>query len=643
MVFNIKRHIYRNIYIIILLLIIVNGQAQDSPGFLPQLTVIDRIDTLLIMSDLCSYDYPDSSINMVQHVLSLIDDSISEEAAKAQKIMADARYYKNDFVAAITSYSEAANIESILNGTLSEGYALRINDVGYCYYVMGIYDLALENYQKALSIFDAMEIEDERINTVSNIGTVYFNMGAYEKAITCFEETLAFDLAIGHDYEVSVTNNNIGKVYQAWGKYTQALDYFNRSLSYAIQNDRLDLQSVRISNLGMVYLEMGDTETALEMLNSALHIDSLQNNAFKVAIRKSELSRIYAGLGNHQKAINLSKEALLFFEDRGINESRAIVLNDLGRYYLYEKDYNESQLHFEKGARSAQSIRSDKMLLSSWIGLSDLFEAKGDFQKALFYNQKADSLDKVIFNEVSHRQLANYEIKYRTKEAEVENELLRNEVNRRKTRIILLLFGLAGLLIIMVLLLRVNALNRKSLKQQKLVAAFEKAEKERERVHYEDKVFAEKQINRLQREKYDTEIAHKNQLLVNSTLGLVQKNEVLLQLKDKVKSLPSDDYIKEIFELIRDNIDQDQNWKKFRVEFTSIHPRFFDNLTAKFPDLSDNNIQLCAYLRINLSSKEIANLMSISVSSVNKSRQRLRKKLQLEPETDLTGYLSAFD
>ena len=283
------------------------------------------------------------------------------------------------------------------------------------------------------------------------------------------------------------------------------------------------------------------------------------------------------------------------------------------------------------------------MLLSSWIGLSDLFEAKGDFQKALFYNQKADSLDKVIFNEVSHRQLANYEIKYRTKEAEVENELLRNEVNRRKTRIILLLFGLAGLLIIMVLLLRVNALNRKSLKQQKLVAAFEKAEKERERVHYEDKVFAEKQINRLQREKYDTEIAHKNQLLVNSTLGLVQKNEVLLQLKDKVKSLPSDDYIKEIFELIRDNIDQDQNWKKFRVEFTSIHPRFFDNLTAKFPDLSDNNIQLSAYLRINLSSKEIANLMSISVSSVNKSRQRLRKKLQLEPETDLTGYLSAFD
>jgi DNA-binding CsgD family transcriptional regulator len=117
----------------------------------------------------------------------------------------------------------------------------------------------------------------------------------------------------------------------------------------------------------------------------------------------------------------------------------------------------------------------------------------------------------------------------------------------------------------------------------------------------------------------------------------------LSQLKEKVKSLPTDDHIKEIFELIRDNIDQDQNWKKFRVEFTSIHPRFFDNLTTKFPDLSENNVQLCAYLRISLSSKEIANLMSISVSSVNKNRQRLRKKLYLEAETDLSEFLATLD
>ena len=607
------------------------------------LPISERIDTLLIVSENLVLDYPDSSLVYSSAAIDLLENTSDKRVYPAYKNSADAWYYLNEFEKAIYCYEASAEAAINSFGQNSLQYASRINDVGYCYYVIGVYDLALSHYYEALEILEVINAEDDYFTTLSNIGTVHFNNGAYEKAIKYFEETLEYDITKGHNYEASVTENNIGKVYQAWGKYTQALDYFNRSLSYAIQNDRPDLQSVRISNLGMVYLDLGDTETALEMLNSALHIDSLQKNAFKVAIRKSELSRIYAGLGNHQKAINLSNEALLFFENRGINESRVIVLNDLGRYNLLEKDFDESQLHFEKGARLAQSIRSDKMLLSSWIGLSELFEAKGDYQKALFFSKKADSLDKVIFNEVTHQQLANYEIKYRTKEAEVENELLRNEVNQRKTRIILLLFGIAGLLIIMVLLVRVNALNRKSLKQQKLVAAFEKAEKERERAHYEDKVFAEKQINRLQREKYDSEIAHKNQLLVNSTLGLVQKNEVLSQLKEKVKSLPSDDHTKEIFELIRDNIDQDQNWKKFRVEFTSIHPRFFDNLTTKFPDLSDNNVQLCAYLRISLSSKEIANLMSISVSSVNKNRQRLRKKLYLEAETDLSEFLATLD
>ena len=608
-----------------------------------QLPLSQRIDTLLAISDYLISGNPDSSLLYSSAAIDLLKNTSDERVTSAYKLSADAWYYLNDFEKAINCYEASADAALKSFGRNSLEYASRINDVGYCYYVIGIYDMALSHYHNALEILEDIGAYDEYITTISNIGTVHFNNGSYEKAIKYYEETLEYDIAEGHNYEASVTENNIGKVYQAWGKHVPALAYFKNSLDYAVQTEDTALEAIRLSNLGMLYLDMGKSDMALSMLNRALYLDSLRNNELKVAIRKSELSRIFAGSKDYENAINLSCDALKFFKKAGISESVVIVYIDLGRYYKSLGEFEKSAENYKKGAREAVRITSNKMLMDAYNGLSELFQLYGDYKQAFMYQRQADSLNKLLFNEQSYKQLANFEIKYHTRETELENVLLKNEIEKRRIRVILLSIGVLSLIIIIGLLIRVNTLNRRSLKQQLQVAEYEKAEKERERAHYEDKVFAEKQINRLQREKYDTEIAHKNQLLVNSTVGLVQKNDVLSQLKEKVKSLPSDDHTKEIFELIRDNIDQDQNWKKFRVEFTSIHPRFFDNLTAKFPDLSDNNIQLCAYLRINLSSKEVANLMSISVSSVNKNRQRLRKKLQLEAETNLSEFLATLD
>lgn len=631
------------VFVLIIMAFFYECYGQTDSGYFVTLDRNDRIDTLLTLSDNYSYNFPDSSISMANLAIELMRSTESHESAKANKVIADAYYYKNDFESAIKYYGRAANIEMELHGESSDEYALRINDVGYCYYVIGIYDLALENYFAALDIFETTDNMDEQISIINNIGTVHFNNGAFEDAISCYEKVLAYDEEKGHEFELSVTQNNIGRVYQAWGKYDRAIRSISSSLEYAVKNEDKRLQAIRLSNLGMVYLDAGDSDKALSLLEQALEIDSLLQNDFKVAIRKSELARIYAGEKQYNRAIMLSMTALEFFKQAGIKESMVIIYNDLGQCFFDTGDVEKARLYFNRGAKMAAEIKSDKMLYKAWKGLYLLNESVGDYKAALAFHELADSLDKVMFNKETHAQLAHFEIKYHTRETEIENQKLKSDIERRKIRTIALSVGVVTLLLLIILLIRVITLTRKNLKQQKRVSAFEKAEKERERLHYEDKVFAEKQINRLQREKYDADIAHKNQLLVNSTVGLVKKNEALIHLMDKIKKLPADEQTLEIIKHIRDNIDLDQNWKKFRVEFAAIHPNFFDNLNAKYPDLSHNNIQLCAYLRINLSSKEIANLMSISVSSVNKNRQRLRKKLALEPETDLTEYLSTFD
>ena len=94
-------------------------------------------------------------------------------------------------------------------------------------------------------------------------------------------------------------------------------------------------------------------------------------------------------------------------------------------------------------------------------------------------------------------------------------------------------------------------------------------------------------------------------------------------------------------QFINSNTDIDQDWLKFKTTFENVHPGFFDRLIRDFPQLTDHDVRLSSYLRINLSSREIAGLMNVSLDATNKSRQRLRKKLNLEAEADLTSFLAS--
>ncbi|MEA3446274.1 MAG: LuxR C-terminal-related transcriptional regulator, partial [Bacteroidota bacterium] len=91
--------------------------------------------------------------------------------------------------------------------------------------------------------------------------------------------------------------------------------------------------------------------------------------------------------------------------------------------------------------------------------------------------------------------------------------------------------------------------------------------------------------------------------------------------------------------VIKDNIDSDNDWQQFKLHFEEVHIGFFDNLKTNYPGLTQNELKLCAYLRINLSSKEIAQMLHNTSDTINKSRYRLRKKLNLSNEDDLIEFI----
>lgn len=154
-------------------------------------------------------------------------------------------------------------------------------------------------------------------------------------------------------------------------------------------------------------------------------------------------------------------------------------------------------------------------------------------------------------------------------------------------------------------------------------------------------------IDQLQQEKLQTEVAHKNAELASTTMHLLQKKGLIHQLEqefDKIRKKAQNpdlrQYIKRIQNLLRDDSQLDQDWEQFFHHFDQVHEDFFKRLREQFPDLTPKDHQLCAYLRMNLTTKEIAPLMNISVRGVEISRYRLRKKLNLDTNENLTEFIN---
>lgn len=156
----------------------------------------------------------------------------------------------------------------------------------------------------------------------------------------------------------------------------------------------------------------------------------------------------------------------------------------------------------------------------------------------------------------------------------------------------------------------------------------------------------EKEIIKLKNQTLESELKYKSKELASSAMLIIRKNDILLQIKNELikhKEILGVHYPKKYFDkvvkVIDSNIGSDDDWSVFQQNFDRIHENFFRNLKSRFPVLTAHDLRFCAYLRLNLSSKEIANLQNISLKGVEISRYRIRKKLELAHQDSLNDFL----
>lgn len=149
--------------------------------------------------------------------------------------------------------------------------------------------------------------------------------------------------------------------------------------------------------------------------------------------------------------------------------------------------------------------------------------------------------------------------------------------------------------------------------------------------HNEQMVLRE-QLMELEKQKLQEESDFKTRQLTATTMHLYNKNEILSELQTQIKKIPKsetpDVVITQIKSTINNNMYIDADWEKFKLHFEQVHPDFFKKLDKNHPDLTAYEVRLCAYLHLQLSTKEIATLLNIESESVRKAKMRLKKKME---------------
>ncbi|MDF1572876.1 MAG: triple tyrosine motif-containing protein [Bacteroidales bacterium] len=204
----------------------------------------------------------------------------------------------------------------------------------------------------------------------------------------------------------------------------------------------------------------------------------------------------------------------------------------------------------------------------------------------------------------------------------------------------LVIYGIlftALIIVIRLSFLRRLSLHARRIEQKELYEAREKQSR------------TEQEYIRVKNELLQKDLDNKNNQLADYTMNVIRKNEVLMKVREVLEHQKKElgdrypNYLYErIMNLLDTSISSEDEWKVFEYHFDQTHENFFRRLKKQYPELTPGDLKLCAYLRMNLSSKELAPLLNINHKSVEVHRSRLRKKLRLSGEDNLVEFLLEF-
>jgi len=459
------------------------------------------------------------------------------------------------------------------------------------YFMQGINETAANYFYRYLDIQKQNNHSQGIAFALASIGALQLKMQDYETAksnllqgLSIIKRAIKTDSANSSYQQLPHILNNLGIVYQNLQQYDSALWYYRQSIrSSADATDPGYLRASTYNNIGGLFLDIKNLDSAYTPLAKAMQVRKERNDLAGQAASHNRLGEYYLLIGDSEKALN----------------------------------------NFYSGMDIAQNIGSIELQSSFAQKLFTYYKQAGDADSALKYLEELNNFTQILNNEETIKELTRLELlsafKERQKIARIEQERLNT------------IYFFTALLLILLLLIFVLGYFLMHSRVGRL-----KLEKNNLELGSQNAI--------LEKENFEKELEIRNKELSTYVMGMIKKNETISQIIELLNTKQNRENSGYFRQIIRDlsNIQDDGLWDEFEIRYQQVHNKFYEKLQASSPNLTTNERRLCAFLRLNMTTKDIASITGQSIRSIEVARTRLRKKLDItNSEVSLVEYLNS--
>jgi hypothetical protein len=499
-------------------------------------------------------------------------------------------------------------------------------------YAQGKSDLDINSkINSKLRIFDGKQFPFENALLLHALALNNAITGNYTDSFTNSLKALIIYKKLGNQLFIARINQLLGIICFRTRNYEMSRQFSKQSLNKALP--KAEYYKSEINLYSSQAFDNQGRKIAISALEKLIPIVEKTNDLSLLAV-------LYLNIGCCYSLENKENLLIIYF-NKALNIGNQIdnksfttsLLINLGSYALGNRNFVEAESDLDRAEQLSLETGDAEQLSLVYQIKSLIFEKKGNTKEAFTYLKKYNEQKEKILN--NSKTIDSYQTYLSTFMASAENEVM---ISKQKTllenrkflitlisSIFILLLGVAGIVILY-----------QKRKQQTIIRESEKAKLQKQLLY-------EKAMQQLQEEKHREILDAKKREITSYSLMLSNKNNVLEEVLQKAGQI-HDANEKEIIydnivEVVKNNLNTEAERHKFMHHFNEVHPDFFNKLKSVCKDLTENNLRMCAYFKMGMSTKQVATILNISGETVKNGRYRLKKKLMLKEEDNLDDFV----
>ncbi len=522
---------------------------------------------------------------------------VNSEKQRVEALLILSDEFKNNNSDKALEFAEKAYYLS-KNNNYEEGELNSMLSISQIYWSLSDYNMAMGYAEKAKELAENVDSKIFLAKALRVSGMIYIDLHNYTKSSEYFFKSLKIYEELNNKLGIEQALGDIGSVNFHQLNFDKALEYFNRSLEMAKKQKNKKGMARGFNNIAAVYEALGDYKQAVKYFEKANIINKKLGNKQREAINNINLGVTYLNLHDFEKSFFYFKQAdSLFLDINNINMQVKCWIG-FANYYFAIHSENQGIKYANDALIKAQELNNNNLIYDATDILHKIYLSKNDISNAYKYF-KLESQIKDSLNLTENRiNLSKLELEYKFEKKEQKVKLKQQKI---RLYISLIIISLLIIIIIIILILVNQRIKTKNalLEQQNL--------------------------------EHELEITNKE--MTTNVMSLMKKNEMLSILSNKLVELKNKTVNKEVKQAVNKIAIELQKtadpeiYKEFEYRFNQIHVGFYDSLLKKYPKLTPGELRLCAFLRLNMSTKEISELTGQVPSSLETARYRLRKKL----------------